>query len=271
MNHDTVKQDTIDIKRAPRLISQLAYLCEQEVKEVLHLVSDLRVILPKKVGSMTAKVYLESDLEPSFTYELIIDHSGKKDFKLVQKFNNELNDKPLYFSEDDKKDFISFSQGMTVLKKKEQFCQSIKGLERINVQTPVTKQKWLSQIAAFLWEWRIGMSFATSVLVAVLVLLQVMPLEPGTPVGTTVKGSSAPQELVVSEPQITAQTLRADLAKLGLVATVKSVSEGWMVEVVDLSVDNPEVLFVLLQEYELELPAPGDSGLRILVVMKSSN
>ena len=117
------------------------------------------------------------------------------------------------------------------------------------------------------------MSFATSVLVAVVVLLQVMPLEPGTiePVGTTMKGSFTPQELVVSDPQVTAQTLRADLAKLGLVAIVKSVSEGWMVEVVDLSVDSPEDLFVLLQEYELELPAPGEVSLRILVRVENGN
>jgi hypothetical protein len=276
MNHNTMKPDPIDIKRAPYLISQLAYLYEQEAAEVLHLVSDLSVIAPQNVDSTTAKIYLESELDPSFSYELTIDHSGKNQSTLVQKFNNELNDKPLYFSEDDRENYLSFSQGMTILKKKAQFCQSIRGLEHINAQAPVEakpKQPSLvSQIVAFLWEWRIGMSFATLLLVTVVILWQVMPLEPGSiEPGPIVKGSSAPQELVVSNPQVTAQTLQADLSKLGLIATIKSVDKGWMVEVVDLSIDNPEALFVLLQEYELELPAPGEESLRVRVVAKDNN
>jgi hypothetical protein len=293
MNHNTIKSDSIDIKRAPYLISQLAYLYEQEVAEVLHLVSDLRVIAPQNVDSTTAKIYLESDLDPSFSYELTIDHSGKNQPTLVQKFNNELNNKPLYFSEDDKEDFINFSQGMTILKKKEQFFQSIKGLEHINVSTPMTKAKskspsLVSQNAAFLWNWRIGMSFASFLLVAVVILLQVMPLEPwpielGSILKSLsrplmplepepiVKGSSAPQELVVSKPQLTAQTLQADLTQLGLVATMKSVDKGWMVEVVDLSIDNPEALFILLQKYKLKLPAPGEESLKVRVMAKDNN
>ncbi len=269
MNHNT--QDTL--KHAQHLVTQLFYLHEQEIEEIPHLVSDLKVIYPEKVGSKTANVSLESDLDPSFTYELIIDHSGKKDSKLVQKFNDELNDKPLYFSEDDKENFISFSEGMTVLKKKvkRQFYQSIDGLERIGVPDK-PKLSLLSRFTTFLWKWRIGVS---STVVASLVMIMVIisiipPSEQGTiepePI---VRGAFSPQELVVSEPQVTARTLRADLAKLGFVATLKSVNEGWMVEVVDLSTGNPEDLFVLLDEYEeLELPSPGDRSLRILVMAK---
>ncbi|MDM8567979.1 hypothetical protein QUF50_00395 [Thiotrichales bacterium HSG1] len=264
MNYDT--QDITDIKRTQHLVSQLSYLSKQKTEEVVHLVSDLKVTYPEKVGSMTAKVSLESDLDPSFSYELIIDHSGKEEPRLVQKFNNELNDKPLYFSEDDKENFISFSEGMTVLKKKvkRQFYQSIDGLESI-LDKP--KPSLLSRFTTFLWEWRVGMSFATSLLVVSITLVYIIPDEP-EPI---VRGLSASQELVVSYPQVTAQALQVDLTKLGFVATVKPVDKGWMVEVVDLSIGDTDALFVLLDEYGLELPSPGDRSLRILVMVKSGN
>jgi len=121
----------VDIECTYRLISPLAYLCEQEIEEVPHLVSDLRVLKQDNVDTMTPKIYLESDLEPSYAYELFIDYSGENKPRLIQKFNNELDDKPLYFSEENKENCITFSQGMTTLKKKERkpFFQSIKGLE----------------------------------------------------------------------------------------------------------------------------------------------
>jgi len=121
----------------------------------------------------------------------------------------------------------------------------------------------IQRFSSFLWEWRVGMSFATSVLVAVVVLFQVIPLEPEP----RVKSSPLiPQELMVSNPQITVQTLKADLEKLGIVATVKEFNEGWMLEITNLSTDNPEALSALLQDYKLRLPPPGESGLRVRVV-----
>lgn len=96
-----------------------------------------------------------------------------------------------------------------------------------------------------------------------MVLFQVIPLEPEP----RVKSSPLiPQELMVSNPQVTVQTLKADLEKLGIVATVKTLDEGWMLEVTNLSTDSPEALSTLLQDYKLRLPPPSESGLKVRVV-----
>ena len=125
----------------------------------------------------------------------------------------------------------------------------------------------IQQFLSFLWKRKVRIAFATSILVVVVVLFQIIPPEP-EPI---LKGSPlAPQELVVSNPQVTAQTLKADLAKLGIIATVKVHDESWMVEVTDLSTDNPQALFVLLKEYQLELPQPGENSLKVRVVAKDN-
>ncbi|HIE02128.1 MAG TPA: hypothetical protein EYP59_17895 [Thiotrichaceae bacterium] len=120
----------------------------------------------------------------------------------------------------------------------------------------------VQRLSSFLWEWKIGVSFATSVLVAIALLFQVMPPEP-VPIP---KDFVMPQELVVSNPQLTAQTLKTELAKLGIVATVKEIDDGWIVEVANLSTDRPAELSDWLKAYKLRLPPPGESGLMILVV-----
>ncbi len=125
-------------------------------------------------------------------------------------------------------------------------------------------QKLYGLVPQFL-NWQ-GLSVAVSMLVVVVVLL--MPSEPivKNPLDPQVKGSLVPQSLVVSNPQVTAQNLQLDLAKLGIVATMEESNDSWMVEVADLSTDNPEALFVLLQKYGLGLPSPGKSSLIIRVI-----
>jgi len=125
----------------------------------------------------------------------------------------------------------------------------------------------LQQSLEWIWKQKIEMSFATSVLVAVVVLLRVIPLEPQPKVKSPLL---IPQQIVVSNPQATAQTLQTDLAKLDIVATLKTLGEVWIVEVVNLSTDNPEDLSALLTKHELVLPPPSDeSGLKIRIVAKS--
>jgi len=122
---------TVDIERTLRLISQLAYLCEQEIEEIPHLVSDLIVLKQENVDTMTPKISLESDLDPSFQYELNIELQ-KAEAELKQWFNDKIHDQLLYFSEGDKENVIRFSDGTAGLNNEQisQFCQQIKELER---------------------------------------------------------------------------------------------------------------------------------------------
>ncbi|RKZ91175.1 MAG: hypothetical protein DRR19_07935 [Candidatus Parabeggiatoa sp. nov. 1] len=134
MTYNTMNHNTVDIERTYRLISQLAYLCEQEFEEVPHLVSDLKVKSQENVDSMTPKISLESELDPSFHYELnIVLQKAKAELK--QWFNDKIHDKLLYFSEEDKENFISFSEGAACLDNEQisQFCQQITELERYRV------------------------------------------------------------------------------------------------------------------------------------------
>ncbi len=117
----------------------------------------------------------------------------------------------------------------------------------------------------FVRKWNVGVSVMAS-LVAVIFLIKMIPMDP-QPI---VRGSPLiPQQIAVSNPQATAQTLQTDLAKLGIVATLKTVDEGWIVEVVDLSTDNPAALSALLKKHELLLPPlSNESGLKIRIVVK---
>lgn len=123
----------------------------------------------------------------------------------------------------------------------------------------------VQRLSSFLWEWKIGVSFATSVLLAVVLVFQLMPPEP-VPIP---KDFVMPQELVVSNPQLTAQTLKTELAKLGIVATVKEIDDGWIVEVANLSTDRPAELSDWLKKHQLILPKRG--GLQVLVVLEGSD
>ncbi len=133
-----------------------------------------------------------------------------------------------------------------------------------NFNKPSVWQK-LYGLVPQLSNWK-SLSVATSILAVMVILF--MPPEPvvKNPLGLQVKGSVVPQSLMVSEPQVTAQNLQLDLAKLGIVANVKNTDYGWLVEVANLSTDNPEDLFVLLQNYKLNLPSPGENGFVVRVV-----
>jgi len=126
---------------------------------------------------------------------------------------------------------------------------------------PVKKRSPVPRFSSFLWEWRFGLSFATSVLLAVVVLFQVMPPEPVP----RQKDFVITPELVASNPQETAHTLKAELKQLGIVATVKAIDDGWIVEVENLSTDRPDALSDWLKKHQLIL-LPKGGGLKVLVV-----
>ncbi|RKZ85608.1 MAG: hypothetical protein DRR19_16120 [Candidatus Parabeggiatoa sp. nov. 1] len=112
-----------------------------------------------------------------------------------------------------------------------------------------------------LWEWKVGLSFATSILVGVIILYQVTtPLSPRTK-----DWFSVPQALTVPSPQTTAEELKTALAKLGIAATVIEQNEAWIVEVSDLSTSTPSALSALLEEYDLLLPVENNLIVRITV------
>ncbi|MDM8566153.1 hypothetical protein QUF74_10945 [Candidatus Halobeggiatoa sp. HSG11] len=113
-------------------------------------------------------------------------------------------------------------------------------------------------------DWKVGVSVMAS-LVAVVFLIKMIPPEQPQPI---VKSPpSIPQQIAVSNPQATSQTLQIELTKLGIVAELKTVDNGWMVKIVNLSTDNPEALSALLTKHDLVLPPPnGESGLKIRVV-----
>ncbi len=118
----------------------------------------------------------------------------------------------------------------------------------------------LQQSLEWVWERKVGMSFATSMLVAVVVLLPMLSEPELRP-----KTFLVPPKIVAFNPQLTAQTLQAELAELGIAATMRAVDEVWIVEAVDLSTDNPDALSALLDEHKLVLPL-GESGLKVRIV-----
>jgi len=126
----------------------------------------------------------------------------------------------------------------------------------------------VQQFSSFLWERRrIGVSFATSVLVIFVFIKLLIPPEPEPRERSF---PSAAQKLVVPNPQVTAQTLKTDLEKFGIVATVKKSDEDWIVEVINLSADNLKYLPDLLKKYKLKLPPPGENGLKVRIVAKGN-
>ena len=111
-----------------------------------------------------------------------------------------------------------------------------------------------------IWEW--GVVISASILVVMVLWLTILKPQP------IVKSPpSIPQQIAVSNPQATAQTLQIDLAKLGIDAKLKTIDDDWIVEVIDLSTDNPEALSTLLTKHELTLPPPGESGLKIRILV----
>ena len=121
----------------------------------------------------------------------------------------------------------------------------------------------LQQFLEWSWKWKIGTSITASLL-AVVFLIKMIALEPQPVVKSP---PSIPQQMAVSNPHATAQTLQTELAKLGIVATMKTIDNGLIVEVIDLSTDNPESLSALLKKYEISLPPPGESDLKIRIVI----
>lgn len=123
-----------------------------------------------------------------------------------------------------------------------------------------------SPILNWVWIWKSGLAFASLVLV-VIVLFQITPPEPGT----GVKGSFQTQQtLTVFEPEMVAQTLKKELAKLSIVSTLQVSEDNWVLEVENLSTGDVDGLFGLIQQFKLELPPPGAKSLQVTIVKKTN-
>jgi hypothetical protein len=107
--------------------------------------------------------------------------------------------------------------------------------------------------------------------VAVVLLLVIMPgVKPfltSTPEPNIIaipKSSLVAQELMVSNPQAEAEALTIGLAKLGIIVSLVKEEAVWIVDVSDLSTDNPDALSTLLEKHRLDrLPPPMVDQLRV--------
>jgi hypothetical protein len=128
--------------------------------------------------------------------------------------------------------------------------------------------KKIAELFQSLWQLRLPFP---AVAVTVVLLLVIMPLVKPLPTSTPEpniiaipKSSLVAQELMVSNPQAEAEALTIGLAKLGIIVSLVKEEAVWIVDVSDLSTDNPDALSALLEKHSLDrLPPPMVDQLRV--------
>ena len=135
--------------------------------------------------------------------------------------------------------------------------------------------KKISHSFQSVFRWKLTLPFpavATVALLLVIIPLVVIPRiipkqEPN--IIAIPKTFSVPQELTVSNPQAKAEALTIGLAKLGISITLVKKNEVWIVDVADLSTENPDALSTLLQKHNLKrLPPPMANHLSVHISAK---
>ncbi|HID98822.1 MAG TPA: hypothetical protein EYP59_00840 [Thiotrichaceae bacterium] len=132
----------------------------------------------------------------------------------------------------------------------------------------------IAELFQSLWQFRLPFP-AVAVTVALLLVIMpvVKPLMTSTPEPNIIiaipKSSPVPQERMVSNPQAEAEALTMGLAKLGIPVSLVKEEGLWIVDVADLSTDNPDALSTLLEKHGLErLPPPMTHQLRVHILAK---
>jgi hypothetical protein len=136
--------------------------------------------------------------------------------------------------------------------------------------------KKISHLFQSLFRWKLTLPFPAVVTVALLlviispVIMQFVIPQPEPNIIAIPKTlPSIPQELIESNPQATAEALTIGLAKLGISISLVKEDEVWIVEVADLSTDNPDALSTLLHKHSLKrLPPPMANHLSVHISAK---
>jgi hypothetical protein len=131
--------------------------------------------------------------------------------------------------------------------------------------------KQISHSFQSLLRWKLTLPFPAVAAVALLLLIVIpliIPEQEPNMIGIP-KTSPVLQELTVSNPQASAEALTIGLAKLGITVTLVKNNEVWIVEVADLSADNPGALSTLLKKHHLKrLPPPRENQLSVYISAK---
>ncbi len=120
-----------------------------------------------------------------------------------------------------------------------------------------------------LWQFRLPFPAVAVTVALLLVIMPVLkPLMTSTPEPNMIiaipKSSPVSQEIMVSNPEAEAEALTMGLAKRGIPVSLVKEEGLWIVDVADLSTDNPDALSTLLEKHGLErLPPPMSNQLRV--------
>ncbi len=126
----------------------------------------------------------------------------------------------------------------------------------------------IAELFQSLWQLRLPFPAVAVTVVLLLVIMPVVkPFLTSTPEPNIIaipKSSLVAQELMVSNPQAEAEALTIGLAKLGIIVSLVKEEAVWIVDVSDLSTDNPDALSTLLEKHRLDrLPPPMVDQLRV--------
>ena len=131
----------------------------------------------------------------------------------------------------------------------------------------------IAELFQSLWQLRLPFPAVAVTVVLLLVIIPVVkPPLTSTPEPNIIaipKSLPVPQELMVSNPEAEAEALTIGLAKLGIIVSLVKEEAVWIVDVSDLSTDNPDALSTLLEKHRLDrLPPPMVDQLRVHILAK---
>lgn len=112
-------------------------------------------------------------------------------------------------------------------------------------------QELLLSFPKWFWEWRVGLSFATSVLIAIIIIDGIIPSEPQFK-----DSESIPQNVTASNPQAKAEELKMALEKIGIAVTVTKRNGDRIIKTANLSKDTSSALSDLLKQFDSRLVLP---------------
>lgn len=112
-------------------------------------------------------------------------------------------------------------------------------------------QEFLFSLPKWFWGWRVGLSFATSILISIIVLDSIIPSEPKMK-----DPEPIPQNVTASNPQAKAKELEMALENIGISVLVRKRDKDWIVKTVPLSKENSPALSDLLEQFDSSLVLP---------------
>lgn len=141
----------------------------------------------------------------------------------------------------------------------------IKQWQRVIIQQVI---KFLPTTSPWLWQWRVGLSFAFALFIAVIIF---PPFSKPVP---TARGGSPYCKLFDANPQARAAQLQTELAKIGVNKTTlrtRGPTRRLEVEMTDLSSSSVAELEDLLNRQNCQGGWTAGSTLRAIIVMQGNN